>query len=130
MDLLFLSFSNFKLPFAKVPFDDSELFEVMRDGVLLSLFVNAIAQKNLIPRFVAKPTMTIYQRNENLDIVLKCSRTLGCNIVNIGPADISSGENHYLIMGLLWQLVNVYFNLFLIIFSLIKSVVLNKRSKF
>ncbi len=52
--------------------------------------------------------ITIYQQLENLELALNSAEAIGCHIVSIRPADIRDSKE-YLIMGLLWQIIQVRF---------------------
>lgn len=43
---------------------------------------------------------------ENITLALNSARAIGCNVVNIGAADIVDGTRH-LLLGLLWQIIKV-----------------------
>ena len=53
-----------------------------------------------------KDKLSVYLILENQNLVLNSAAAIGCNIVNIGPDDLSAGKPH-LIMGLLWQIIRV-----------------------
>ena len=51
--------------------------------------------------------MSIYQQLENHELALRSAEAIGCHIVNIRPKDIKDGKEH-LILGLLWQTIQVF----------------------
>ena len=53
-----------------------------------------------------KDKLSVYLILENQTLVLNSAAAIGCNIINIGPDDLSAGKSH-LIMGLLWQIIRV-----------------------
>ena len=50
--------------------------------------------------------INVYQKTENLNIVLNAARGIGCHIVNIGAADLLNGSP-ILILGLIWQIIKI-----------------------
>ncbi len=54
--------------------------------------------------------ITIYQQLENLELALNSAEAIGCTIVNMRPSDVREGKE-YLIMGLLWQIIQVFYYL-------------------
>ena len=50
--------------------------------------------------------MSIYQKLENLELALRSAEAIGCHVVNIRPNDINNAKEH-LILGLLWQIIQV-----------------------
>ncbi|VDD74599.1 unnamed protein product [Mesocestoides corti] len=50
--------------------------------------------------------LTTYQIMENITLALNSARAIGCNVVNIGAADIVDGTRH-LLLGLLWQIIKI-----------------------
>jgi len=57
-------------------------------------------------RTINKGKLNIYQIHENLTLAVNSARSIGCNIVNIGPEDLQAGKPH-LVLGLLWQTIRV-----------------------
>ena len=53
-----------------------------------------------------KDKLSVYLILENQTLVVNSAAAIGCNIVNIGPEDLSEGKKH-LVMGLLWQIIRV-----------------------
>ena len=47
-----------------------------------------------------------WQMRENLELALNSASSIGCNIVNMGAADMLAGTPH-LVLGLLWQIIRV-----------------------
>ena len=61
--------------------------------------------------------ITIYQQLENLELALNSAEAIGCTIINVRPSDIREGKEH-LIMGLLWQIIQVWITLSYILTSI------------
>jgi hypothetical protein len=81
-----------------------DVFEDVKSGVLLCKLIETITP-GTVPKINEDPKNK-FEVNENLDKAIEGSKKIGCNIVNIGPIDISEGAKH-LILGILWQLVRV-----------------------
>lgn len=58
-----------------------------------------------------KSPLNQFEVNAMHGLALTGARNIGCQIVNIGPDDLSDGTPH-LILGLVWQIVRVRFNFF------------------
>ena len=43
---------------------------------------------------------------ENNNLVIFSAKGIGCNVVNIGSADLIEGREH-LILGLIWQIIKI-----------------------
>jgi plastin-1 len=56
-----------------------------------------------------KNTQLIYKELENLELAIRSAEAIGCHVINIRPSDIHNGKEH-LILGLLWQIIKVYFS--------------------
>lgn len=48
----------------------------------------------------------IYQELENLELALRSAEAIGCHVINVRPNDIREEKEH-LILGLLWQIIQV-----------------------
>lgn len=90
--------------------EGDDLFEAVRDGLVLGHFVNTLTEKPRVRFMHDKPKLSVWQCQENCMYVLKGARSLGLRLVNIGPEDIAAGEKKYLILGLVWQLVALDIN--------------------
>jgi hypothetical protein len=49
---------------------------------------------------------SVYQKLENLELALRSAEAIGCHVINIRPKDIIDAKEH-LILGLLWQIIQV-----------------------
>jgi len=92
-----------------LPLDPStmDLFDVLKDGVILCKLINAAQEETIDMRVVhtgqLKP-LSVYEVVENLNMAINAAVAIGCRIVNIGPDDVMNGSPH-LCLGLLWQIV-------------------------
>ncbi|KAL3919200.1 MAG: hypothetical protein SGPRY_005718, partial [Prymnesium sp.] len=92
------------LPIAEDTFD---LFEALKDGVLLCKLINNAVADTVDIRCVhtgKDRPLSVYEVTENLNLAINAAVALGCRVVNIGAGDILSGSPH-LVLGLLWQIV-------------------------
>ena len=87
--------------------EDFQLFDVLRDGVVLCKLINAAVADTIDMRAVHtghfKP-LSVYEVIENLNMAINAAGAIGVRVINIGPDDILSGSPH-LCLGLLWQIV-------------------------
>ena len=101
-----------------LPLQVSSFFNSLRDGVILAFLLNAI-QPDIIPisaisiGIKISKTKSSYKAlhslNENLRLVLNAAKEIGSiHLVNIGVEDIQSGNKH-LILGLVWQLIRLWY---------------------
>lgn len=47
-----------------------------------------------------------FKMTENNNLVIFSAKGIGCNVVNIGSADLIEGREH-LILGLIWQIIKI-----------------------
>ncbi|KAI0076499.1 fimbrin [Panus rudis PR-1116 ss-1] len=85
-----------------------QLFDEVRDGLILCKLINDSVPETIDPRVLNKPTgkkpLNAFQMTENNNIVITSAKAIGCSVVNIGPTDIIEGREH-LILGLIWQII-------------------------
>jgi len=103
-----VDFVNNVVPDAKLDPNGTDVFERLKDGVILCKLIKAIdatvLKKEPIVNF--HPDKSAFQKLENLNAVLEAAPRLGCQIVNVGGHDLAAGTPH-LVLGLLWQIVRV-----------------------
>ncbi len=79
-----------------IPLDikSNEIFEKMGDGLILTRIINIAAPKTVNESVINhQPNMSVYQKNENLNVVIKAiTGVKGIHVVNIGSLDISMGR--------------------------------------
>jgi len=97
-----------------LPIDSSglELAEKVGDGILLSKLINLAVEDTIDERALNKQkpgkTMSVFQRNENLTLMINAATSIGAQTVNLGASDIAEGQNNpTLVLGLVWQLVRL-----------------------
>jgi len=50
--------------------------------------------------------MNIFKINENLNLAISSSKSIGCVVVNIHPETIREKREH-IILGLMWQIIKI-----------------------
>jgi plastin-1 len=92
-----------------LPIDSSgmDVFEAVKDGVLLCKLINASAPDTIDMRAVnVKGKKNAWQINENHDLCINSAKGIGCSVVNIGAEDLKEGRPH-LVLGLMWQIIKI-----------------------
>lgn len=90
--------------------EGTELYDKLRDGVLLCKLLNLAVEDCTDERAINKPSgkpLGPWQINENLDLVLNSAKAIGCKVVNIGPEDIVEGKPH-MVLALLGQVLRIH----------------------
>ncbi|CAL5054665.1 unnamed protein product [Urochloa decumbens] len=98
-------------PFLKkyLPIDPSgnQLFDLIRDGVLLCKLINVAVPGTIDERAINKKrVLNPWERNENHTLCLNSAKAIGCTVVNIGTQDLVEGRPH-LILGLISQIIKI-----------------------
>lgn len=86
--------------------DGSNLYEAIKDGILLCKIINLSCPDTIDERAINKKNLTLYTKHENLTLALNSAQAIGCNIVNIDAHDLAKGKPH-LALGLLWQIIRI-----------------------
>ena len=91
----------------------NDLYERCNDGRLLCKLINLSVPNTIDTRAISKPDKAAgnFQARENLDLALRSAEAIGCHVINIRPSDIAEGKK-YLILSLLWQIIEVILFLF------------------
>lgn len=87
------------------------LFRSVGDGVLLCKLINAAVPETIDVRAVnvkrkAAKELNIYEKTENHNLSINAAKSIGCSVVNIGPADLLEGKP-ILVLGLVWQIIKI-----------------------
>ncbi|AQK54983.1 fimbrin homolog1 [Zea mays] len=98
-------------PFLKkyLPMDPSgnQLFDLIRDGVLLCKLINVAVPGTIDERAINKKrVLNPWERNENHTLCLNSAKAIGCTVVNIGTQDLVEGRPH-LVLGLISQIIKI-----------------------
>ncbi|XP_057451444.1 fimbrin-2 isoform X2 [Lotus japonicus] len=92
-----------------LPIDPStnELFEIVKDGVLLCKLINVAVPRTIDERAInTKRLLNPWERNENHTLCLNSAKAIGCTVVNIGTQDFIEGRRH-LVLGLISQIIKI-----------------------
>uniref|UniRef100_A0A0E0GC89 Calponin-homology (CH) domain-containing protein n=1 Tax=Oryza nivara TaxID=4536 RepID=A0A0E0GC89_ORYNI len=86
---------------------DNQLFDLVRDGVLLCKLINLAVPGTIDERAINKKrVLNPWERNENHTLCLNSAKAIGCTVVNIGTQDLVEGRPH-LILGLISQIIKI-----------------------
>lgn len=90
-----------------------DLCKKVRDGILLSKFINLAAKDTIDPRALNTPkngkALDMFKISENQTLCLTSAKGIGCKLTNIGNQDLIDGEkNPHIVLGLVWQLVKIH----------------------
>lgn len=86
--------------------DSDELFEKMKDGILLCKMINQSVNDTIDERTINKRQLNAFKIHENQILVVNSANAIGCSVVNIGAEDLVKGKAH-LLLGLLWQIIRI-----------------------
>ncbi|XP_024538623.1 fimbrin-5 [Selaginella moellendorffii] len=92
-----------------LPIDASggDLFEIVKDGILLCKLINVAAPGTIDERALnIKSRLNPWERVENHKLCLNSAKAVGCSVVNIGTEDLAEGRPH-LVLGLISQIVKI-----------------------
>ncbi|KAJ4954349.1 hypothetical protein NE237_011132 [Protea cynaroides] len=92
-----------------LPIDPStnDLFEIVKDGVLLCKLINVAVPGTIDERAInTKRVLNPWERNENHTLCLNSAKAIGCTVVNIGTQDFIEGRRH-LMLGLISQIIKI-----------------------
>ncbi|XP_076911147.1 fimbrin-1-like [Bidens hawaiensis] len=98
-------------PFMKqfLPIDPStnQLYELVKDGVLLCKLINLAVPNTIDDRAInTKKELNLWERNENHTLCLNSAKAIGCTLVNVGSQDLAEGKPH-LVLGLISQIIKI-----------------------
>ena len=100
---------------ARFPLTTETFLDQLNDGIILAKLINHAVEETIDERAinynapnaagVAKP-LSIFQKMENLQIVVNSAKAIGCSIINVGASDIRE-KNIHIILGLVWQIIRI-----------------------
>ncbi|KQK18479.1 fimbrin-4 isoform X2 [Brachypodium distachyon] len=98
-------------PFLKkyLPLDPAgnDLFDLVRDGVVLCKLINVAVPGTIDERAINKKRiLNPWERNENHTLCLNSAKAIGCTVVNLGAQDLVEGRTH-LVLGLISQIIKI-----------------------
>lgn len=87
--------------------ESNDIFNLVRDGVLLCKLINVAVPGTIDERAInTKKDPNPWERNENHTLCLNSAKAIGCTIVNIGTQDLIEARPH-LVLGLLSQIIKI-----------------------
>lgn len=86
--------------------DSNDLYVKIKDGILLCKLINTSVPDTIDERTINKTKLDVYRRTENHNLAINSASSIGCNITNIGHADLEAGKPH-LVLGLIWQIIRI-----------------------
>lgn len=94
----------------KLPLTTESFMEQLTDGLVLAKMINHGVEGTIDERALnytaGKKPLSIFQKMENLQIVVNSAKAIGCSIVNVGPLDIRD-KNMHIVLGLVWQIIRI-----------------------
>lgn len=91
-----------------------DLCTKISDGTLLCKFINEAEPNTIDMRAVNKrkgkktKPLSLFQVNENNNIVVEAAKSIGVKVTNIGASDLREGaKKPHLVLGMIWQLVKI-----------------------
>jgi len=84
-----------------------KLFKAIRDGILICKLINASIKGTIDERAINKgANLNTFKVTENQNLCINSAKAIGCNVINIGGADLIEGKVH-LALGLIWQIIRI-----------------------
>jgi len=95
------------LPIGKGGFD---MYEKLDDGIILCKVVNLAAPGTIDTRVInLGSNLSTFQRHENITLAVQSANSVGVTVINMDSHSLNSEANKkWLVIGLLWQLVETY----------------------
>lgn len=88
------------------PEDQTELFDRLRDGIILCKIINKAQEGTIDERVInKKENMTIFHMLQNLNLALSAAKSIGVRVVGINSQLFMDDGNMSMKLGLLWQIV-------------------------
>ncbi|CAN1302023.1 FIM2 [Linum perenne] len=103
----YLAGDNFLKQYLPIDPSTNDLFEIVKDGVLLCKLINVAVPGTIDERAInTKRVLNPWERNENHTLCLNSCKAIGCTVVNIGTQDFIEGRRH-LVLGLISQIIKI-----------------------
>ncbi|KAG8060476.1 hypothetical protein GUJ93_ZPchr0002g26402 [Zizania palustris] len=113
----FLGEDAFLKNFLSLDSTSNELFNLVRDGVLLCKLINVAVPGTIDERAInTKKDLNPWERNENHTLCLNSAKAIGCTVVNIGTQDLIEARVCLLCYYFLKKFINashVFFTFYL-----------------
>jgi len=105
------------LPIAE---DGCDMYGKIDDGIILCKVVNFACPGTIDHRAINKGSdLTTFHKHENITLAVQSAKSIGITVINMDSHSLSStGNKKWLVIGLLWQLIEMY---------LFKEITLNKH---
>jgi len=88
--------------------DSNEVFDRIKDGVLLCKLINKAQEGTIDERVInKKENMNIFQQVENLNLAISAAKSIGLNCIGLNYDSIMDGKNYIMVLGLMWQVVKI-----------------------
>ena len=88
--------------------DSNEIFDRIKDGVLLCKLINKAQEGTIDERVInKKENMNIFQQVENLNLAISAAKSIGLNCIGLNYDSIMDGKNYIMVLGLMWQVVKL-----------------------
>ncbi|KAK8711754.1 hypothetical protein V6N13_147021 [Hibiscus sabdariffa] len=103
----YLAQDGFLSKYLPIEPSSNDLFEIVKDGVLLCKLINVAVPGTIDERAInTKRLLNPWERNENHTLCLNSAKAIGCTVVNIGTQDFIEGRRH-LVLGLISQIIKI-----------------------
>ena len=83
-----------------------DIFHATKDGILLCKLINEAVPNTIDERAINTKKLNAFKEAENLNLAINSAKAIGCNVVNVGHDDLTSGKQH-IILGLVWQIIRI-----------------------
>merc|ERR1711916_281979 len=83
-----------------------DIFHATKDGILLCKLINEAVPNTIDERAINTKKLNAFKEAENLNLAINSAKAIGCNVVNVGHDDPTSGKQH-IILGLVWQIIRI-----------------------
>ena len=88
--------------------DSNEVFDRIKDGVLLCKLINKAQEGTIDERVInKKENMNVFQQVENLNLAISAAKSIGLNCIGLNYDSIMDGKNYIMVLGLMWQVVKL-----------------------
>ena len=88
--------------------DSNEVFDRIKDGVLLCKLINKAQEGTIDERVInKKENMNIFQQVEKLNLAISAAKSIGLNCIGLNYDSIMDGKNYIMVLGLMWQVVKL-----------------------
>ncbi|CAM8986761.1 hypothetical protein QQ045_008773 [Rhodiola kirilowii] len=103
----YLAGDDFLSSYLPIDPTSNDLFEIVKDGVLLCKLINVAVPGTIDERAInTKKFLNPWERNENHTLCLNSAKAIGCTVVNIGTQDFIEGRRH-LVLGVVSQIIKI-----------------------